>query len=81
MNDILLAYIMVTGLLSFVCILLFLFDNEHRMFFSPNYIYKHSKLNMFGCIMCSILIMLIMPYYILLAFIYYIIHVGRKDIN
>ena len=49
------------------------------MFFFPTRLYKYTKMNMFGCIICSILIGILIPVYAICAIIYYIFHVGRKE--
>lgn len=64
--------------------------NDYMFFCFPKQLYKTTKMNMFGCILCFILFLLFDTIYVVLClivqliysiigFIYYICHVGRED--
>lgn len=44
----------------------------------PKYIYNHSELNIFGTILSSVFVFVLLPLYYFLYFIYWICHVGRR---
>lgn len=56
--------------------------NEY-LFFTPNYIYENTEMNIIGCYITSIFLVCLMPLYCLPAsiiyLIYWLFHIGRKD--
>jgi hypothetical protein len=55
---------------------------KNDLYFYPKYLYKTTNMNMFGCIMCSIVLFIANYLYCTIAciihLIYWISHVGRK---
>jgi hypothetical protein len=45
---------------------------------TPKYIYKNTNCNMFGCILITLLGVVLIPIYYIIYFIYFIFHIGRK---
>lgn len=62
---------------------IFLEPCNDYFFFTPNHIYKNTKMNIIGCYITSIFIICLMPLYCLPASIiylmYWLFHIGRKD--
>lgn len=55
-------------------------DKKNYMYcLSPKWIYDNSKLNIFGTILLFLFLMLLIPTYYILWFIYWLCHVGRGD--
>lgn len=56
--------------------------NEY-LFFTPNYIYENTEMNIIGCYITSIFLVCLMPLYCLpvsiIYLIYWLFHIGRKD--
>ena len=45
---------------------------------TPKYIYDNTDCNMFGCILITLLGIVLIPVYYIIYFIYFICHIGRK---
>lgn len=45
---------------------------------TPMQIYESNNLNMFGCVVLSIVFFILNPIYYFVYFVYWIFHVGRK---
>lgn len=62
---------------------IFLEPCNDYFFFTPNYIYENTEMNIVGCYITSIFLMCLMPLYCLPAsiiyLIYWLFHIGRKD--
>lgn len=60
------------------------FDDDALMFFTPKYIYDITEMNIFGCIICSLIIIILNPIYCIIAIVVWSIwklfHIGRKDL-
>lgn len=58
-------------------------ENCNKMFPDIHYIYNSTKMNMFGCVSCAILIFIFNPIvsliWILYKITYFITHIGRKN--
>lgn len=57
-------------------------QNWNNMFFSPMCLYKKTKMNVFGCILTSAILVVVFPIWSILATvawcIYQLTHIGRK---
>lgn len=57
-------------------------DDDSYLFFTPNYLYKNSEMNIFGCYICSLLIIIFDLLYCVPVIIGWVIwklfHIGRK---
>ena len=56
---------------------------KNALFFTPNELYRRTKMNIIGCYICSFVIVIIFPIYCIPAsiiwIIYYLFHIGRKE--
>lgn len=70
-------------IIGFLAIGLPLSDDQIKpMWFTPNNLYRSTKMNFFGCYISSLVICLLVPVYcvpaVVIYFIYWIFHIGRK---
>ena len=68
-----------TGVSAYMYIVFVQNGWKEKYYFCPHIIYNHTKLNWFGCALISILLILLSHLYVLLAFVYWIFHVGRNN--
>ena len=54
-------------------------NEEHPNFFAPWVVYKFTKLNWLGAVLFSLFLMAICWLYVIIYFIWWILHVGRKE--
>ena len=54
-------------------------NEEHPNFFAPWVVHKFTKLNWFGAVLFSLFLMVICWVYVIIYFIWWILHVGRKE--
>ena len=91
MSELLILFLMI-----YICIILVTFvwsfgvvswqnDEEHWLNASIITLYDNTRMNMFGCIMCSIVLFIANYLYCTISciihLVYWISHVGRKDDN
>ena len=76
------AWLVILPCLTFIFHIKLIVGNKLD-YFTPNYIYHHTKLNYISCLIFSLLAICINPIYcipmIIVAFVDWIIHVGRKN--
>lgn len=73
MRDFVVAYIFIIVILFFMT-----FDDLHEIPTTPRQIYDESNMNMFGCTIQFLIMLVFNPIFHVVEFIYWIIHVGRK---
>lgn len=81
MDELIFAFILYNVLAPFCMVPLILCYYEPN-FFTPNYIYHNTKMNIIGCYISSLVIILLLPIYCVPAsiifFLYFLFHIGRK---
>lgn len=49
-----------------------------KYFYTPQYLYRNTTMNKFGCCLCSFLICISIPFYFVIMFVYWLLHTGRE---
>lgn len=78
-------FLFVSFQLILILLILYRTNQNTMLFFTPKYIYNNTEMNIFGCIICSILLYCIFPLYTMVATIVWLIwklfHIGRNNIR
>ena len=45
------------------------------------WMYDHTKMNIMGCCVCTLILVLLFPFYYAAYFLWWVFHIGRKDKN
>lgn len=55
------------------------FDDPEEFCLSPRCLYENSEMNICGVLLVFVLLVICVPLYYLVVFLYWITHVGRRD--
>ena len=80
-REILTIYVVIHAFIFVVTTPLYFLDEKIGFFayMLPWQLYKKTKMNMFGCIVVSIVGLLLVPLFWTVSFIYWAFHVGRRN--
>lgn len=78
MEDLLVRYIIIGFVSSFLYMIMIPNGPVLKLFY-PSWMYENTKINKFGCIITCIVLWILFPIWSIIAFVWWIFHVGRKD--